>query len=61
MKGAGFQCGLILFLITQSNELITDIMNKPNKLRTITSISILKISTLFIKIPHNKILVVPNS
>ena len=63
MKSAGFQCWLILFLITQSNKLITDITNKLNKLklRTTTSISILNFSTLFTKSPHNKILMVPDS
>ena len=53
--------GVNTFWVVQNNKPIIDAMNWLNKRRKATSVSHFDLSTLYIKLPHNKLLMVLNS
>ena len=53
--------GANTFWVVQNNKLVIDAMNGLNKQRKATSVSIFDFSTLYTKLPHNKLLMVLNS
>ena len=57
----GFFTGVNTFWVVQNNKAVIDAMNGLNKRRKATSISTFDISTLYTKLPHNKVLMVLNS
>ena len=56
-----FFTGANTFWIVQNNKLVIDAMKGLNKRRKATSVSTFYFSTLYTKLPHNKLLMVPNS
>ena len=61
MISIGFFTGFNTFWVVQNNKAVIDAMNGLNKRRKATSISTFDISTLYTKLPHNKVLMVLNS
>ena len=53
--------GVNIFWVVQNNKPVIDAMNGLNKCRKATSVSTFDFSTFYIKLPHNKILMVLNS
>ena len=49
------------FWVVQNNKPVIDAMNGLNKRRKVTSVSTFDFSTLYTKLPHNKLLMVLNS
>ena len=49
------------FWVVQNNKLVIDAMNELHKRRKTTSVSMFNFSTLYIKLLHNKLLMVLNS
>ena len=60
MIRVGFLQALTIFVV-QDNKSVTDAMNGLNKRRKATFVSVFDFSTLYTKLPHNKILSVLNS
>ena len=56
-----FLTGINTFWVVRNNKPVIDAMNGLNKWRKATSVSIFDFSTLYTKLPHNKILMVLNS
>ena len=56
-----FFTGVNTFWVVQNNKPVIGAMNGFNKRKKATSISTYDFSTLYIKLPHNKLLVVLNS
>ena len=56
-----FLAGVNTFWVVQNNKPVTDAMNGLNKRRKETSVSTFDFSTLYTKLPHNKLLMVLNS
>ena len=48
------------FWVVQNNKPVIDAMNRLNKRRKVTSVSTFDFSTLYTKLPHNKLLMVLN-
>ena len=48
------------FWVVQNTKTVMDAINKMRKRRKATSISVFDISTLYTKLPHNKLLIVLN-
>ena len=61
MISIGFFTGVNTFWVVQNNKAVIDAMNRLNKRRKATSVSTFDISTLYTKLPHNKVLMVLNS
>ena len=61
MISVGFFTGVNTFWVVQNNKPVIDAMNGLNKQRKATSVSIFDFSTLYTKLPHNKLLMVLNS
>ena len=53
-----FFTGVHIFWVVQNNKPVTDVMNGLNKRRKATSVSTFDVSTLYTKLPHNKLLMV---
>ena len=53
-----FFLGANTFWVVQNNKLITDAINKLNERNKANSISTFDLSTLYTKLPHNKLLMV---
>ena len=53
-----FFTGVNTFWVVQNSKSVTDVMNGFNKRRKVTSVSTFHISTLYTKLPHNKLLMV---
>ena len=49
--------GAITFWLVQNNKPVIDAMNGLNKRRKITSVSTFDFSTMYTKLPHNKLLI----
>ena len=56
-----FFTGVNTFWVVQNNKPVIDAMNGLNKRRKATSVSTFDFSTLYTKLPHNKLLMVLNS
>ena len=56
-----FFTGVNTFWVVQNNKPVIDAMNGLNKRRKATSFSTFDLSTLYTKLPHNKLLMVLNS
>ena len=56
-----FFTGANTFWVVQNNKPVIDAMNGLNKRRKATSVSTFDFSTLYTKLPHNKLLMVHNS
>ena len=56
-----FFTGVNMFWVVQNNKPVIDAINGLNKRRKATSVSTLDFSTLYTKLPHNKLLIVLNS
>ena len=56
-----FFTGVNTFWVVRNNKPVTDAMNGLNKRRKSTSVSTFDFSTLYTKLPHNKLLMVLNS
>ena len=61
MISVGFFTRFNIFWVAQNNKPVIDAMNGLNKQRKATSVSIFDFSTLYTKLPHNKLLMVLNS
>ena len=57
MISVGFFTGVNTFWVVQNSKPVIDAMNRPNKRRKATSLSVTSLSPL----PHNKLLMVLNS
>ena len=53
-----FFVGVNTFWVVQNNRPVIDAMNGLNKRRKATSVSIFDVSTLYTKLPHNRLLMV---
>ena len=56
-----FFTGVSTFWVVQNNKPVIDAMNGLNKRRKAASVSTFDFSTLYTKLPHNKLLIVLNS
>ena len=56
-----FFTGVNTFWVVQNNKPVIDAMNGLNKRKKATSVSTFDFSTLYTKLPHNKLLMVLNS
>ena len=56
-----FFTGVNTFWVVQNNKPVIDAMNGLNKRRKATSVSTFDFSTLYTKLPHNKLLMILNS
>ena len=56
-----FFTGVSTFWVVQNNKPVNDAMNGLNKQRKSTSVSTFDFSTLYTKLPHNKLLMILNS
>ena len=57
----GFSATVNTFWVMQNNKTVTNAMYEFDKQRKVTSISIFDFSTLYTKLPHNKLLMVLTS
>ena len=61
MISVEFFTGVNTFWVVQNNKPVIDTMNGINKQRKATSVSTFDFSTLYTKLPYNKLLMVLNS
>ena len=61
MTSIGFFTGVNTFWVVQNNNPVIDAMNGLNKRRKATFVSSFDFSTLYTKLPHNKLLMVLNN
>ena len=58
MISVGFITGVNTFWVEQNNKLVIEAMNQLSKRKKSTSASTYDFSTLYTKLPHNKLLMV---